>query len=419
MANPFFFNTNINSNLENYELPNNSEDTDENEENNKDKKENQDDNKKIQVNGNPLNPVTGGEYRTYDIVAEELNKCIANINNYRILEYTSKKSLKGTTVKEEIEKYKAILFHYSSKLNEYETEYKKLSAEIKKKDFVGSKIKLIKYESKSDFEKRMKEAEKNNINLNTMSSSANVKENFRDVCHDLGDWVENFRHGNLTMQSIEEKRHSIENIDRLLSCDDIPENAKKVCINQRRIIMNEIRNIESSQKNNTDLSKYNEAVEEYNNFKVSPNRTLEQCIKDDERAIELIDNILSCENLPDEVIKIWQEGKDIYTRNLNRLKAKLPSQTIILSEEDKLKKTEQLEKEKNAIKVQTQKMNEYYKKEKKELINQYYKAQDVSEKTKLQEKIYALSNKYDKIMCKASERIKHIDDELGNLKYQQ
>lgn len=419
MSNPFFLNTNINNNLEKYELSNNSDDNSDNEENKKDENENQDDSKKTKVNGNPLNPVTGGEYRTYDVVAEELNKCIANINSYRILEYTSLKSLKNTKIKEETEKYKAMLFHYSGKLNEFETDYKKLSAEIKKKDFVGSKVKLYKYESKSDFEKRMKEAEKSNINLlSTMSATVNIKENFKDVCHDLGDWLEKFRHGNFTMQTLEEKRHSIENIDRLLSCDDIPENAKSFCLNQRKIIINEIKNTESSQNKNSDLlKKYNEAVEKYNSFKVSQDRTLEQCIKDDERAIELIDNILACENLPEQVIKIWQEGKDIYTRNLNRLKTKLATQIPVLSEEDKLRKIEQLEKEKIAIQSQTQKMNEYYKKEKKELINQYYKAQDVTEKTRLQEKIYALSNKYDKIMCKTSERIKFIDEELGNLKY--
>ena len=418
MSNPFFLNTNINNNLEKYEFQNNSEDNDDNEKNKKDEKENQDDSKKTHVHGNPLNPITGGEYRTYDVVAEELNKCIANINNYRILEYTSQKSLSGTKIKEEIEKYKAIMFHYSGKLKDFEAEYKKLSAEIKKKDFVGSKIKLLKYESKADFDKRMKEAEKANVNIiNTMSSYANVKESFRDVCHDLGDWIEKFRHGNLTVQTIEEKRHSIQNIDRMLSCDDIPENAKNFCINRRKIIINEIRNIEKNQNKNNDIySKYNEAVNEYNNFKVSKDRTLEQCIKDDERAIELINNILACENLPQEVIKIWNEGKDIYTRNLNRLKEKL--QTSVIPEDGKLKKIEQLEKEKHAIQTQTQKMNEYYKKEKKELINQYYSMQDVEERKKLQEKIYALSNKYDKIMCKTSERIKLIDKELETLKTQ-
>ena len=310
------------------------------------------------------------------------------------------------------------MFHYSGKLKDFEAEYKKLSAEIKKKDFVGSKIKLLKYESKADFDKRMKEAEKANVNIiNTMSSYANVKESFRDVCHDLGDWIEKFRHGNLTVQTIEEKRHSIQNIDRMLSCDDIPENAKNFCINRRKIIINEIRNIEKNQNKNNDIySKYNEAVNEYNNFKVSKDRTLEQCIKDDERAIELINNILACENLPQEVIKIWNEGKDIYTRNLNRLKEKL--QTSVIPEDGKLKKIEQLEKEKHAIQTQTQKMNEYYKKEKKELINQYYSMQDVEERKKLQEKIYALSNKYDKIMCKTSERIKLIDKELETLKTQ-
>ena len=86
MSNPFFLNTNINNNLEKYEFQNNSEDNDDNEKNKKDEKENQDDSKKTHVQGNPLKPVTGGEYRTYDVVAEELNKCIANINNYRILE---------------------------------------------------------------------------------------------------------------------------------------------------------------------------------------------------------------------------------------------------------------------------------------------------------------------------------------------
>ena len=46
--------------------------------------------------------------------------------------------------------------------------------------------------------------------------------------------------------------------------------------------------------------------------------------------------------------------------------------------------------------------------------NRYYQIEAIKNAI-----IYFASNKYDKIMCKTSERIKLIDEELGNLKYRQ
>lgn len=122
--------------------------------------------------------------------------------------------------------------------------------------------------------------------------------------------------------TIEEKELAIEYIDRMLACEDIPQDMKIYWQNKKDIIQQEIQRIKNEQ--NTVINnpfgeqktseKFQEVFAEMR--KNVPDST--STIEEKELAIEYIDRMLACEDIPNA--EYWQNKKNVINMEIQTIK---------------------------------------------------------------------------------------------------
>ena len=157
------------------------------------------------------------------------------------------------------------------------------------------------------------------------SENGNKTEQFRDVINEMRANVPD------STSTIDEKQLALSYINRMLSCDDIPN--PSYWENKKRIIEMEIQNIKNSEKNNSDGS-WKDTAKELDNFreeywyqnvildaknfdKLSFEDAQEYLITVKRTIISFIDKILNCSDLPADARKGYESLRTKYVKDMN------------------------------------------------------------------------------------------------------
>ncbi len=122
--------------------------------------------------------------------------------------------------------------------------------------------------------------------------------------------------------TIEEKELAIEYIDRLLACEDIPEDAKEFWTKQREVIEQEIQGIKASQNtnNSSSASQAGESFMDVMNEMIANVPSQTTTIEEKELALEYIDRLLNCSDITDELKEYWTKKKAVIQQEIENIK---------------------------------------------------------------------------------------------------
>ena len=185
-------------------------------------------------------------------------------------------------------------------------------------------------ENKAEYERMRTYAQRdlnnNKADLNrTNAKNGNKTENFRDVINEMRANVPD------RTTTIEEKELALSYINRMLSCDDIPN--PEYWENKKNIIEMEIEGIKNSQKSNSGEN-WKDAADELNAFRnkywyqnvilgeakldnLSFEDAQEYYITVKRTIISFIDRVLDCNDLPSEARDGYTKLRENYINDLN------------------------------------------------------------------------------------------------------